>query len=108
MKRSLDELLRGGGSKSLATSGNQSRSARTMCSLWSRHHRGSSSSSTEQESQRESVWICNNKSRIVPCLSPGTYTTAATEQGPTGKAEYSERGPLSLREHGGETYSWST
>src|SRR5258708_37376670 len=79
-----------------------------MCSLWSRHHRGSSSSSTEQESQRESVWICNNKSRIVPCLSPGTYTTAATEQGPTGKAEYSERGPLSLREHGGETYSWST
>jgi hypothetical protein len=25
--------------------------------------------------------------------------------GSTGKAEYSERGPLSLREHGGETYS---
>ena len=24
--------------------------------------------------------------------------------GSTGKAEYSERGPLSLREHGGETY----
>ena len=30
---------------------------------------------------------------------------AKTEQEPTGKAEYSERGPLSLREHGGETYS---
>ncbi|EFH79981.1 hypothetical protein Krac_0514 [Ktedonobacter racemifer DSM 44963] len=32
-------------------------------------------------------------------------THLAKQQESTGKAEYSERGPLSLREHGGETYS---
>src|SRR5205814_2528033 len=41
----------------------------------------------------------------MPSLSSGTHPSAATQRASTGKAEYSERGPLSLREHGGETYS---
>ena len=65
------------------------------------HHR----SAREPEGQRESIWIRNDESGPVSCLSRGTHTKASTEQEPTGKAEYSERGPLSLREHGGETYS---
>ena len=57
------------------------------------------------KSEAITIWICNDKSRVVPSLSSGTNPSAATKQEPTGKAEYSERGPLSLREHGGETYS---
>src|SRR5207244_4554775 len=59
----------------------------------------------QQENERESIGICNDESGLVPSLSSGTYPSAATQQASTGKAEYSERGPLSLREHGGETYS---
>jgi len=79
--------------------------AGTMCSMWSHYHRGSPSKCAQQENERESIGICNDESGLMPSLSSGTHPSAATQQASTGKAEYSERGPLSLREHGGETYS---
>ena len=104
-KTSLDELLSIRGTKSLATGGNESQPAGTMCSMWSHYYRGSPSKCAQQENERESIGICNDESGLMPSLSSGTHPSAATQQASTGKAEYSERGPLSLREHGGETYS---
>ena len=76
-----------------------------MCSMWSHYYRGSPSKCAQQENERESIGICNDESGLMSSLSSGTHPSAATQQASTGKAEYSERGPLSLREHGGETYS---
>jgi hypothetical protein len=45
---------------------------------------------------RQEIYACFGKGRPLGCQMTGLST---------GKAEYSERGPLSLREHGGETYS---
>src|SRR5947207_2336814 len=75
-----------------------------MRSMWSADHRSSPSKRPQEEGQCQSIWICHDKSRSLPHLPCGTNSTAAATQGSTGKAEYSERGPLSLREHGGETY----